>query len=84
MQHARRKIWYNTRLNMSGEMHMWRWMDAKVRYSAAYPTGRERFCRQDMLTVDMSSAAIFFRMGWEENVTPACADICWLVNDGAK
>ncbi len=62
MQHARRKIWYNIR-NMSGEMHMWRRMDAKVRYSTAYPTGRERFCRQDMLTVDMSSAAIFFSHG---------------------
>ena len=30
------------RLNMSGEMHMRRWRDAKVRCSAAYPTGRER------------------------------------------
>ena len=28
--------------NMSGEMHMRRRRDAKVRYSAAYPTGRER------------------------------------------
>ena len=35
-------IWYNTRLNMSGEMHMRRRRDAKARYSAAYPTGRER------------------------------------------
>ena len=29
--------------NMSGEMHMRRRRDAKVRYSAAYPTGAERF-----------------------------------------
>ena len=28
--------------NMSGEMHMRRRRDAKVRYSAAYPTGAER------------------------------------------
>ncbi len=43
MQHARREMWYNIRnTDMSGEMHMWRRMDAKVRYSAAYPTGRER------------------------------------------
>ena len=31
-------------LDMSGEMHMWRRQDAKMRYSAAYPTGAERFC----------------------------------------
>ncbi len=29
-------------LNMSGEMHMEGRQDAKVRYSAAYPTGAER------------------------------------------
>ena len=29
-------------LNMSGEMHMEGRHDAKVRYSAAYPTGAER------------------------------------------
>ena len=29
-------------LDMSGEMHMWRRQDAKMRYSAAYPTGAER------------------------------------------
>ena len=41
--HRRRKIWYNIRpIDMSGEMHMWRWRDTKARYSAAYPTGRER------------------------------------------
>ena len=28
--------------NMSGEMHMLRRRDAKLRYSAAYPTGAER------------------------------------------
>ena len=28
--------------NMSGEMHMWRRRDARMRYSAAYPTGAER------------------------------------------
>ncbi len=42
VQHARQKIWYNTRLNMSGEMHMRRRRDAKTRYSAAYPTGAGR------------------------------------------
>ena len=29
---------------MSGEMHMDGRQDAKVRCSAAYPTGAERFC----------------------------------------
>ena len=28
--------------NMSGEMHMRRRRDARMRYSAAYPTGAER------------------------------------------
>ena len=23
-------------------------------------------------------------VGWEENVTPTCADVCGLVDDGAK
>ena len=32
--------------NMSGEMHMRRRRDAKVRYSAAYPTGAERFMKR--------------------------------------
>ena len=35
--------WYNMHLNMSGEMHMLRRSHAvMMRYSAAYPTGRER------------------------------------------
>ena len=41
VQHAWRKIWYNIQLNMSGEMHMRRRRDVKVRCSAAYPTAAE-------------------------------------------
>ena len=38
--------WYNMRyIDMSGSLPMRRRVEnAKVRYSAAYPTGRERFC----------------------------------------
>ena len=35
--------WYNIRyIDMSGKLPMCRLTDAKVRYSVAYPTGRER------------------------------------------
>ena len=44
-------MWYNIRkTDMSGEMHMWRRMDAKVRYSAAYPTRAERMLRRETKT----------------------------------
>ncbi len=35
-------------LNMSGEMHMVRRRDARMRYSAAYPTGAERRLMQQI------------------------------------
>ena len=42
VRRRRREIWYNMRFkDMSGEMHMWRRKDARARYSAAYPMGRE-------------------------------------------
>ncbi len=38
-------MWYNMQqIDMGREMHMDGRQDAKVRYSAAYPTGAERFC----------------------------------------
>lgn len=35
-------MWYNTHVSMNGGMYMSRRFAAKVRYSAAYPTGAER------------------------------------------
>ena len=38
----RPQIWYNMRIGMDQKRHMLWQSDARVRYSAAYPTGRER------------------------------------------
>ena len=52
VRHGRREIWYNMRhVDMSGEMLMGCATKAsQVRYSAAYPTGRERIPRLETKT----------------------------------
>ena len=51
--------WYNMRYNMSGEMHMRRRRDAKMRYSVAYPTCAERF-------VDLETSRLWIDGGGHE------------------
>ena len=38
------QIWYNMGIDMDQKRHMLWHTNAKVRYSAAYPTGREHYC----------------------------------------
>ena len=43
--------------------------------------------RRDELNQEFASSLTrvgIAAVGWEETVTPACADICGLVDDGAK
>lgn len=56
------QIWYNMRINMSKEKPM---MSAAkephVRYSAAYPTGRERVAKETPLPCGLSAIVLLYQ-----------------------